>query len=419
MRNYGYPSEIANQSLGQAPRPQPTAKTIPFDYVFQFDLNGKSGNKVQDVIEISMEGVFVALSVGYSLVRDEQKALHPFGPVFNERTDPPIPVFIPGFTREDPPLLERISITHAAPDAEIFILNLTESPPKAEGMTKTDFDGVGEIPGLSIPINGTVALRAWDRTNNLLGQPFVVDFPSTPIIGGILFDKTVLISGIPKSQAGSNISIFRLKNPTEGFQPEGSFLLKESGPRTRSAIVFAKLFNGPLSPGDVLLVRTEDVTSSGGHPFSIHIVPRPKISTITLGELAAGLERIGADLTTSFRLSPDIANLGADIPLDQLAPGTLDKAFQTGSVGSLEEVSFLYSIDVTGSGREYQNKAIHNIAGLGIANGDRPFRPFAKPVTLEPRSSIRIQVEEISGPAGTLYIVLQGYKMLGTGGATR
>ena len=80
-----------------------------------------------------------------------------------------------------------------------------------------------------------------------------------------------------------------------------------------------------------------------------------------------------------------------------------------------EEASFRYSIDVVSTGRELQNKEIHNIAGLGIANGDRPFRPFAKPMMFEPRSSIRIQITEISGPPGTLFIVLQGYKMLGTG----
>ena len=54
---------------GQAP----PAKTIPFDYVFQFALQGIRGNKVQDVVEISSEGVFVALSVGYSLMLDEQR----------------------------------------------------------------------------------------------------------------------------------------------------------------------------------------------------------------------------------------------------------------------------------------------------------------------------------------------------------
>ena len=80
-----------------------------------------------------------------------------------------------------------------------------------------------------------------------------------------------------------------------------------------------------------------------------------------------------------------------------------------------EEVSFLYSFDVGDTGREHQNRPIHNIAGLGIANGDRPSRPFAKPMVFEPRSFIRLQIEEISGPPGTLFIVLQGYKILGTG----
>lgn len=78
-------------------------------------------------------------------------------------------------------------------------------------------------------------------------------------------------------------------------------------------------------------------------------------------------------------------------------------------------MSFLYSFDMGSTGREYQSKPIHNIAGLGIANGDRPMRPFATPMVFEPRSSIRLQIEELSGPPGTLFIVLQGYKMLGTG----
>ena len=80
-------------------------------------------------------------------------------------------------------------------------------------------------------------------------------------------------------------------------------------------------------------------------------------------------------------------------------------------------VHFLYTIVDSGSGRELQNKAIHNIAGLGAADGDRPFRPFARPFPFVPRSTIRIEIEEIStGPFfkdGTLYLVLHGYKRLG------
>ena len=80
-------------------------------------------------------------------------------------------------------------------------------------------------------------------------------------------------------------------------------------------------------------------------------------------------------------------------------------------------IDFKYSIVDSGTGRELQNQAIHNIAGLGSSDGDRPFRPFARPALFMPRSTIRIEVEEIS--EGFLYrdaqlsIVLHGYKRLG------
>jgi hypothetical protein len=82
-------------------------------------------------------------------------------------------------------------------------------------------------------------------------------------------------------------------------------------------------------------------------------------------------------------------------------------------------IDFLYSIIDSGSGRELQNKMIHNIAGLGEPHGERPFRPFAKPMVFQPRSTIRIEVIEQSAghlfKGGTLYIVLHGYKILGSG----
>jgi hypothetical protein len=64
-------------------------------------------------------------------------------------------------------------------------------------------------------------------------------------------------------------------------------------------------------------------------------------------------------------------------------------------------IDFKHSIVDSGTGRELQNQPIHNIAGLGEATGDRPFRPLAKPMLFPPRSTIRIEVEEISeGPIG-------------------
>jgi hypothetical protein len=85
-------------------------------------------------------------------------------------------------------------------------------------------------------------------------------------------------------------------------------------------------------------------------------------------------------------------------------------------------IHFKYSIVDSGSGRELQNQAIHNIAGLGEPNGERPFRPLAKPMVFQPRSSIRIEVEEVAFVSSVyvgaeLFIVLHGYKVLGWGSA--
>ncbi|WP_409234309.1 hypothetical protein [Streptomyces sp. PA5.6] len=80
-------------------------------------------------------------------------------------------------------------------------------------------------------------------------------------------------------------------------------------------------------------------------------------------------------------------------------------------------IDFTYSIIDSGTGRELQNRAIHNIAGLGSPDGARPFRPMAKPMLFLPRSTIRIVVDEVSeGPlfeGAQLFFVLHGYKMLG------
>jgi hypothetical protein len=89
------------------------------------------------------------------------------------------------------------------------------------------------------------------------------------------------------------------------------------------------------------------------------------------------------------------------------------------SLARLCGVDFKYSIVDSGSGRELQNQPIHNIAGLGTADGERPFRYLAKPQLFMPRSTIRIEVEEVSeGPlyqGAELFMVFHGYKILGYG----
>ena len=77
-----------------------------------------------------------------------------------------------------------------------------------------------------------------------------------------------------------------------------------------------------------------------------------------------------------------------------------------------ESVSFRYSILDTGRGRELENQPLHNVAGLGIADGDRPFKRLARAALFLPRSTVRVRVEEQFG-RGILFIAFQGYKVLG------
>ena len=92
-----------------------------------------------------------------------------------------------------------------------------------------------------------------------------------------------------------------------------------------------------------------------------------------------------------------LATLFAAIPLFLNPPELATECLLVRLCG----VDFKYSIIDSGTGRELQNKPIHNIAGLGEATGDRPFRPLAKPMLFMPRSTIRIEVEEISVGSST------------------
>jgi hypothetical protein len=117
-----------------------------------------------------------------------------------------------------------------------------------------------------------------------------------------------------------------------------------------------------------------------------------------------------------FKLNPNVAEValqdGGKTPLD---PSILAKLFQVVAAPP-ENIQFLYAIFDEGSGREFQSEPILNIAGLGISNGDRPFRYFAKPIVFAPQSTIRMEVRELSDFQGELHVALHGYKVLGGAG---
>src|SRR5215470_19526743 len=59
--------------VGGAPAPAATeGMIIPYDHAATFELKGRPGNIVQDVINVGSDGVFVATAIGYGF--EEQRA---------------------------------------------------------------------------------------------------------------------------------------------------------------------------------------------------------------------------------------------------------------------------------------------------------------------------------------------------------
>lgn len=172
---------------------------------------------------------------------------------------------------------------------------------------------------------------------------------------------------------------------------------------------------GPKLSTPIILVTTP------GKRFTLRDVLGPLLDGLDakLPETSRLLRReTGAEavLKNGFKLNPDIVELslqnGGNIPLD---PAVLENLFQVVAAPP-ENVQFLYSLFDEGSGREFQSEPILNTAGLGISNGDRPFRYFAKPIIFAPQATIRLEIREVSDFDGELHVALHGYKVLGGAG---
>jgi hypothetical protein len=147
--------------------------------------------------------------------------------------------------------------------------------------------------------------------------------------------------------------------------------------------------------------------------------------TVQLGNITLGDLPVSA-LIEGFRVNPrfvpqvfDFDNSPRNPRPVQLAAGLVPAAsvnngiyFQR--VKPPSEITFLFSMLDSGTGRELQDEPVHNIASLGKSNGERPFRPLARPITFLPRTTIRLQVVERSQDVlGTLFVVLYGYQING------
>jgi hypothetical protein len=135
-------------------------------------------------------------------------------------------------------------------------------------------------------------------------------------------------------------------------------------------------------------------------------LPGGQIGTKTAAVFANGFKLNGA---FASHLLADGANAALD-------SGALSRLFQVVAAPA-DQVQFRYALFDDATGREFQSQPILNIAGLGTANGERPFRHFARPIAFAPRSTVRLEVIEQSEFQGELHLALQGYKVLGAAGS--
>lgn len=194
-----------------------------------------------------------------------------------------------------------------------------------------------------------------------------------------------------------------------GVAADPTVTVKEFGPDPSVASAFIPALGGITAGGPQLIDLRFEAVLEG---LALAQGERGKGSLKEIGP------RTSAALRNGIRLNPRFATAllfdGGKSPLD---PGVVRRMFEIVPLPS-GDIQFLYAIRDEGSGREFQSEPVLSTAGLGIGNGDRPFRQLSHPMTFEPRATIRIDVTERSTFAGLLHLSLQGYKILGAGAAT-
>jgi hypothetical protein len=451
-------------------RDLPAVRVIPYDYVANFILRGEPGNLIQDVINIGVEGVFVAVSIGYGF--DEDRA-EPLTLLLGDRRTPSNPQKLGDLTLDNIPpdiLIEGFRIN---PDFSAVAVTVQNGQLKLNENFPLDIDPItkqtkvlqrlkqAENFGflLSIvdtatgrelqnePVHSIATLGRADgrRPFKMLPQPMVFMPRSTIRLqveertAGVKGQLTITLQGYKVLGVAGQLEeeVRQLgafdplkKNPVYDHETGNYRTLGEAVQRdipTTKIVPFDYVSTlDLLGKPDNVVVDEVPINVDGGYVttalgYSLD-VPDTKIQ----------IERTGPGWTAGDLRSIKLTDIKpVHALLDGIRIHPLRVRFAFSSDGRLamvddeamagrmlqqmnlpEAVKFLYTITDSGTGRDLQNRPISNVAGLGIANGDRPFRVLHKPMMFLPRSTIRVQVREIFG-RGRLFIVFQGYKILG------
>jgi len=435
-------------SFGREPsRNAPAARVIPYEYVADFTLRGQVGNLVQDVINVSVEGVFVATAIGYGLAEERAAELILKTPPANlgdvKLANLPPDALIDGF-RLNPNLRPLI-----APDGRL-INTLPVRPEMFQRLKPTDnfnflLSLVDTGTGRELqnkPVNSLATLGRADgrRPFKMLPQPMVflprstirlqVEERSNEVAGRLFISlqgyKVLGLAGAAEEETRRLAEFEPIKklpvydHETGNYRPLGE-AIEQDAPSTR-VVPFDYVSTLDLTgqPGNILEDEVPINVDGGyvatGVGYSLdagdtRVEIDSQSDPVNLGNITLSQIKPVQSLFDGVRLDPSRVRFAfsAGGQLNTVSRDLLGRLFQ--SVNRPEEVRFLYSIIDTGTGRELHNQRAFNVASLGIANGDRPFKVFHKPMTFLPRSTIRVQVEEVFG-RGRLFLVFQGYKIL-------
>jgi hypothetical protein len=423
---------------------------MPFDQAARFELKGIPGNIVQDVINISSDATFVAVAIGYGFEEELGRSVGlipttvvpnpapPAGTFFLNRvrlSQVPVAALIEGFRLN--PNFERLILEPApanggrrtvarertlskTPIPENFSGNIIEQLKPKEEISFL-FSIVDSGTGRELqdePIHNLAALGKsnGDRPFRMLAQPLTFQ-PHSSV-------RLQVVERSERLKGTLFIVLYGYKTLT-GCEPGGAPLASLNSDSSR-VMPFDYVTSVELtgSPGN-LIEDEVPVNGEGGfvattigyglavESLDVAIGGIPTVDpplTVDLGAIEFG-QFPTSSLQGGIRIRPNFLRiaLDSDSALTSVPVDSVNRIFER--LNRPDDVSFRYSIFDTGSGRELQNQPINNIAGLGIANGDRPFKRLARPMLFQPRSSIRVAVEERSGK-GTLFIVFQGYKLL-------
>lgn len=429
----------------------PWVKVIPYDYVAEFPITGNVGTLVQDVINVSAEGVFVAVAIGYGFEEDrvqELSLLTGDAPTLGGITlnDFPPDALIEGIRIN--PRYEAVAVRSGALDPDLstgiaanifqrikpasnfsFLLSILDSATGRELQNKPihsvatlgGANGRRPFKALTQPLvflpRSTIRLQVEESTRGVTGRLFIT-------LQGY---KVLGVSGNLDEAVRRLVEMDPLKKIPVYDYASGTYrTLGETTDRhlpTTGLVPFDYVSTIELTgkPGNIV----EDeipINVDGGYvalAMGYSLDPRDTrldldfggADRVPLGSLPLTNIKPVEALFDGIRINPTRLTLAFNgTGLATVPNSTAKGMFQRLNLPN--DVRFLYSILDSGTGRDLQSQPVHNIAGLGNANGDRPFRMLPKPLMFLPRSIIRIQVREIFG-RGRLFIVFQGYKLLG------